>query len=515
MLLFPRLPCVAARQAAAAPALRRVLGIPVKRSAAFRRNFHTTNLYCFAASPTWSNMNFATFDNIINGKPRGAAHTFSGVNPSTKEKLWDLPVATTEDVEDAVRAAKKALPAWAAKSQEGRAELLEQWLQELTKHAKELATIVAKECGKPMSLAEFEVFTSQEYVRYHSKLRLPEDRFEDDAKVITTKYEPIGVSAAITPWNFPLILTFGKIGPALVTGNTMIVKPSPFTPYALAKAIEIAQKFLPPGVLQVLNGDDNLGPWLTEHPEIGKISFTGSIPTGRKIAQVCAKQLKPCTLELGGNDAAIILPDVDVEYVARRCVEGAFFNSGQMCVATKRVFVHESIYKPFIAAMVSAVKEHKIGPVQNEVQYKKVLGYFEDSKHSGYRFAAGTPNPSQADGYFIQPTIIDNPPDDSRIVKEEPFGPILPVQSWSTEEEVIRRANDTNTGLAGCVWGRDVAHAQELGAKLEVGTVFINSWEILVPQGYLGGLKESGLGGEWGPHGLRSWVNPKVFHTYK
>lgn len=243
---------------------------------------------------------------------------------------------------------------------------------------------------------------------------------------------PMGIIAAICPWNFPLAIAMNKIGPALVTGSCIIVKPSPFTPYSVLKFAEIAQQFLPPGVLQALNGDEKLGPLITEHPGIHKISFTGSSATGKRVMQSAAKTLKMVTLELGGNSATIVCPDVDVVKVAPSVAIGAFFNSGQLCVATKRLYVHKDIYKELLEEIVKVVKGWKtgpameesgvmLGPVQNEMQYNIVKGFFEDCATNGYEFAlpgdVGT-----GEGFVIQPAIIDNPPDSAKIVREEQFG---------------------------------------------------------------------------------------------
>ena len=236
---------------------------------------------------------------------------------------------------------------------------------------------------------------------------------------------------AICPWNFPIILSMGKVIPALLTGCTIIAKPSPYTPYTTLKTIELAQDIFPPGVVQVLGGDDQLGPMLTAHPGIAKISFTGSIATGKKIMAACAPTLKRCTLELGGNDAAIVLPDVDVAKTAPELVMGAFQNSGQVCVATKRIYIHRDIYDEMLREMVTFTKSMRVGapgsgamlgPIQNEMQYAKVKDFFHDTKSKGYKFAVGEPDVAPSDGFYIQPTIIDNPPNDSRIIQEEPFG---------------------------------------------------------------------------------------------
>jgi len=241
--------------------------------------------------------------------------------------------------------------------------------------------------------------------------------------------------------------------------------------------------------------------------------------------QSAAKTLKRVTLELGGNDASIILPDVDIAKTAPVVAMGAFRNSGQVCVATKRIFIHQDIYEPFLKAMVEFTNNLKvgqsneegvlIGPIQNEMQFERVQGFFQDSKKNGYKFAAGTDEVKESKGYFVQPTIIDNPPSDSRIIMEEPFGPIVPVQPWTDEAEVIRRANNTNTGLGACVWGKDIEHAQEIGRQLEAGSVFINSHEKPTPQAIFGGHKESGIGGEWGTQGLLAYCNAQAMHVYK
>lgn len=243
-------------------------------------------------------------------------------------------------------------------------------------------------------------------------MKLPEEVLEDDEKIITTRYVPLGVVGAICPWNFPLVLSIGKIAPAVMAGNCVIIKPSPFTPYTTLKEVELAQEIFPPGVVQVVGGDDKLGPMLTSHPDIAKISFTGSIATGKKIMAACAGTLKRVTLELGGNDAAIVLPDVDIEKTAPEVAMGAFFNSGQVCVATKRIYVHEKIYRPFVNAMIKFTQTIKVGssddegvllgPIQNAMQYEKVKGFFADSKSAGHNFVAGSDEVKKGSGYFVQ-----------------------------------------------------------------------------------------------------------------
>ncbi|KAF3278899.1 hypothetical protein TWF970_004444 [Orbilia oligospora] len=317
-----------------------------------------------------------------------------------------------------------------------------------------------------------------------------------------------------------------KIGHAVLTGNTVVCKPSPFTPYTGLKVVELAQQFFPPGVVNVLSGDDNLGPWMTSHPGIDKISFTGSSATGRKVMESCSKTLKRVTLELGGKDPAIILPDVDVPLVAAQIAFYSFFNSGQICIATKRIYVHSSIAKEFTTALVSVVKGLKVGdgmkegmfmgPVNNSMQYEKVLGFIEDIKKTSgdiilggdtKRFRYKAEDQEGRSGYFIDPTIVFNPDENSKIMREEPFGPVLPVVTWDNDEEVIRRANDTDMGLGASVWGKDLERAERIARQIEAGSVWINQHLGGTGVAPFGGWKGSGIGVENGKEGLAGWCN--------
>ncbi|KAG9960568.1 betaine aldehyde dehydrogenase 1, partial [Aureobasidium melanogenum] len=466
------------------------------------------------------------FANIINGEARTKSDNYhQGVNPASGEKLWNVPIATQSDVDEAVAAAQKAFESWSRKPIEERKELLKNFRDLWSGYQEEFTTLLCKETGKPRQFAAMEVGAVCAFFDHHISLNIPEERVEDDEKILTTRYMPLGVVGAICPWNFPLVLSFGKICPALLTGCTIIVKPSPFTPYTSLKAIELAQTIFPPGVVQVLGGDDKLGPMFTEHPGIAKISFTGSTATGKKIMAACSKTLKRVTLELGGNDASIVREDVDIEATAPQLVMGAFQNSGQVCVATKRIYIHEKIYRPMVDAMAKVAASLKVGtpdekgvmlgPTQNQMQYEKVKTFFQDSKDKGYNFITGSGDVEEKKGFWIQPAIIDNPPNDSKIIQEEQFGLILPVQPYSDEEEVIKRANSTNSGLGACVWSKDEKAAERIALRLEAGSVFINSFEKPTPQAIFGGHKESGIGGEWGTQGLLSYCNPHVIHLYK
>ncbi|KAK3117435.1 hypothetical protein LTR53_001200 [Teratosphaeriaceae sp. CCFEE 6253] len=386
--------------------------------------------------------------------------------------------------------------------------------------------LLTLEGGKPRSVAAFEVDFVLRWFKYHLTLALDEERVELQDRTLVTRYTPLGVVAAICPWNFPLVLTIGKVLPALLTGCCVIVKPSPFTPYTTLKIVEIALDIFPPGVFQGLNGDDSLGPAMVTHPDIAKISFTGSVPTGMKIMEQSGSTLKRITLELGGNDAAIILPDVDISKVAKQIVSSALLNAGQMCVATKRVYIHTSIYERFVAAAVDAMqeviaghpdsREATMGPIQNKPQYDRVIALLEDSKTHGYTLRAGKQIAENLEGgLFVQPTLVDNPPDSSRVVVKEAFGPIFPTLKWTDTEELLARVNATETGLGASVWSSNVENASAIARRLEVGSVWINMIETPIPDAYFSGHKRSGIGGEWGKYGWRAYCNAQVIHTMK
>jgi len=376
-----------------------------------------------------------------------------------------------------------------------------------------------------LMFAKAETASAVQWIRTLSGFELPEEIVEeDDTKKIIVRHTPLGVAVGIVPWNFPIQLAVGKITPSVVTGNPIIIKPSPFTPYCDLKLGELAQQFFPPGVIQVLSGDDNLGPWLTAHPGPDKISFTGSTVTGKKVMESASKTLKRVTLELGGKDPTIICPDVDIATVAPKVATLAFLNSGQICLAIKRIYVHEDIYEPFLKAMVEFTKTLKVGdgaeegtflgPVQNSMQYEKVKTFFTDIEKAGQKVAVGGVNEDKP-GYFITPTLIDRPAEDSKLATEEPFGPIVPVMTWKDEQEVIDRANATKMGLGASVWATNLDTANRIAMSLEAGSVWVNTHLELDPRAPFGGHKESGVGFEWSAAGLKAYCNSQTLYLKK
>ncbi|KAF4965913.1 hypothetical protein FSARC_6338 [Fusarium sarcochroum] len=459
------------------------------------------------------------FTQIINGKGVPTEKTRRGINPATLEEKEEVPVATEDNLNEAVRAARKAFLSWSKVPWDERKNKLVQWANAIDTYKKDFADLLVAEQGKPLSVAIGEVDAAITWIKGQSSLMLPEEVVEDSEKRrVITRYTPLGVAAAIVPWNFPLFIAVVKIIPALLTGNVVIVKPSPFTPYCGLKLVELAQHFFPPGVIQALSGDDSLGPWITNHPGIDKISFTGSTETGKLVLQSASKTLKRVTLELGGNDPAIVFPDVDIDRVAEKLAQSAFLSSGQICLAVKRIYVHESIYKDFRDAIVRHVKSYTIGdgakygtthgPVQNEMQYYRIKSFFDDIEKHDWKVAVGGKiDPAPLNGYYVSPTIIDNPPHDSRIVTEEPFGPILPLISWKDEQEVVEHANNTLMGLGASVWSDDLEAAERVARSIEAGSVWVNAHLETTPLAAFGGHKESGIGAEYGVEGLKAYCN--------
>ncbi|ETS73195.1 hypothetical protein PFICI_15140 [Pestalotiopsis fici W106-1] len=468
-------------------------------------------------------LDFTKFQNVINGKLVDTKETRRTVNPSTFEELYPVPVSSQTDIDEAIEAAKKAQESWANVPWAERAQAVKDYADALEALSEDFVKQLVTEQGKPKAFAQGELADAVKWLRQFAEFPEPEDVLQDDdKKKVITRYTPLGVAVGIVPWNFPIQLSAGKIGAALITGNSFILKPSPFTPYGGLKLAELGQRFFPPGVFQALSGDDNLGPWLTAHPGVDKVSFTGSTATGKKVMESCAKTLKRVTLELGGNDPAIICADVNPAEVAPGVAFMALANSGQICIAIKRIFIHESVYDDVLKAMVAFVKSLKVGdgheegtflgPINNQQQFERVKNLLEDIEKTQLNIATGTTKNVGEKGYFIQPTIIDNPPEDSRIVVEEPFGPVFPVLKWSDEEDVIKRANNTDMGLGASVWTRDPQQAERIGRRLKAGNVWINCHGEVQPNAPFGGHKQSGIGYEWGVGGLKAYCNAQSIY---
>ncbi|CEF85172.1 unnamed protein product [Fusarium graminearum] len=465
-------------------------------------------------------MDFTTFSNIIAGSPRGSDITTSGTNPLNQAPLWPAPVATANDVEDAVHAAKEAFPSWSQMSYKQRTELLDRFADLYLSHASDFCQLLTKECGRSVEKAAIEVYFAAQWLRYPSKYELPEEKIEDDEKTVIVTHEPLGVVAAICPWNFPLMLAIGKIAPALATGNCVILKPSPFTPYSSLKLVELAQQVFPPSVLQVLHGNNDLGPRLVKHSDIQKISFTGSTATGKQILKDGADTMKCITLETAGNNASIVLPDVDLRAIIPQIAGGLWFNAGQVCAATRRLYIHQDIFDEAVAQLQEATAETSkdlvsgVGPIQNQAQYEKLKQALVDARQAGYTLISpGRREPEE--GFFVQPTIVVSPPQEADIVQHENFGPIVSCIKFSSVDEAVSMANSSNSGLAASVWSSDISTARQVASSLEAGNVYINGPPRPDPHVPFGGHKQSGLGVEYGLQGLLSYCQTKSTYLYK
>lgn len=453
----------------------------------------------------------------INGRRITSDNTDVAINPATEQPIASFPLGNRQHLDQAVEAASAAFLTWRDTTVSERREAVEGLADQIEKHYEAFLTLLTTEQGKPRAGAEWEIGGSIYWLREIAKQSLPEEVVRDDGENrVVTRYTPIGVIGGITPWNFPLLLAVWKIAPALMAGNTMVLKPSPYTPLCTLWFGELAQSVLPPGVLNVVSGGNELGQWMTEHAGIGKIAFTGSTATGKRVMQSAASNLKRLTLELGGNDPAIVLPDVDPEAIAKDLFWASFQNSSQFCVATKRLYVHEDIYDRLVTALVDYARtvrvdngllvDTQLGPLQNRMQYEKVCNLLQDSVAERHRVLLGGV-PADAKGFFIPITLIDNPPDDSRCVVEEAFGPVLPILKFRDIDDVVRRANDTEYGLAASVWSADVEKAQAVARRLEAGTVWINQIHVFGPDIAFGGHKQSGMGIENSLHGLSEYCN--------
>lgn len=453
------------------------------------------------------------FKLIIAGQScHGEAGQLDIINPATGAVAAQCRTASVAQVDQAVDAAKHAFIGWQTYSHAQRKTILNNIADEIEKHAETLAELVVLEQGKPLALAQMEVQGAIGWTRYTASLDLPVDIIEDsEHKRIERHYQPLGVVASITPWNWPLMIAVWHIMPALRAGNVVINKPSEFTPLATLKLCEIIQQQVPAGVISVVVGNGEVGEALSSHPDVQKVVFTGSTRTGQQIMSGAVKTLKHLTLELGGNDAGIVLPDANLDKIAKQLFNVAFLNAGQTCAALKRLYVHESQYEALAQKLADIANAQVVGdgmlsgttfgPVQNQMQYQKVKTLIADAISQGAKALSGNQTvPEQ--GYFIAPTILTEVDESCGVVQQEQFGPVLPILKYRDIEDAIARANASEFGLGGSIWSSDLPAAQVYASKLQCGTVWINSHAEVVPHAPFGGWKMSGLGAEFGLAGL-------------
>jgi acyl-CoA reductase-like NAD-dependent aldehyde dehydrogenase len=452
-----------------------------------------------------------------------AGQAFLGVrNPATGDLLARARECTRDQLDLAMRAAEDARSGWSDVLEVRRAALLA-LAAAVEADLDGLARLITSEQGKPLAEARDEVRDSIGDLRYFATVDIPVSEVGVPGRAsVKVLRRPAGTVAAITPWNFPLGTVVAKVAPGLAAGCTMVVKPSPFTPLSALRLGELARDIVPPGVLNVVSGGNQAGEWMSEHPVARMVSFTGSIATGKRIAVAAARDLKRVTLELGGNDPAIVLDDADVGSVAGQLFRNAFANCGQVCVAVKRVYVPERMHAPMVDALAALAQAAKVGdgsnedtdlgPLCNQMQHDRVAELVAVAIGRGARIAHGG-RPIGGPGHFFEPTVLSGVDDSDRIVAEEQFGPVLPVLSYQTIDEVVRRANDTHFGLGASVWTGDPDRGAAMATAIESGTVWVNTHQDAVPGQPFGGLKWSGIGVEGGQWGLIGFTDLQVVHV--
>ncbi|WP_247629468.1 aldehyde dehydrogenase family protein [Microbacterium croceum] len=442
---------------------------------------------------------------------------------ATRETIGYAPVYTVADLNDAVAAARAAQPAWAAIGHAERSRILHAIADDLEAHSEELAVLLSREQGKPLNgpNARFEVGACALWTRTAADTAIePEVVFEAGESRAEVHYDPLGVVGAIGPWNWPMMITVWQIAPSLRMGNTVVVKPSEYTPLSVLALAEIYNRHLPAGVLTVISGDREVGAAIAAHPDLDKIMFTGSTATGRRIVEASAGSLARLTLELGGNDAGIILPGTDIEAIAENLFWGIFINTGQTCAALKRLYVHDSQYEQVVDTLAQLARTmplgngldeaNVLGPLQNEKQFDIVAALVDDARANGARIVAGGAAAPEHGPLFYQTTVVADIADGARLVDEEQFGPVIPVIRYSDVDDAVRRANASAQGLGGSVWSQDVDAATEVARRVQAGTVWINQHGAINPHVPFGGIKASGYGQEFGVAGLKAVSAPKV-----
>ncbi len=462
---------------------------------------------------------------LINGEITTSKQTFPVINPATLTIIAEAPIATAEQINTAVDSAHDAFATWSSSQKiDFRKSTLLACQKALEHHIDEIGELLTLEQGKPLKAAKSEVTSSLAKIPNILNYDFFSKTLEENEKgKVEMQLIPFGVVTAITPWNYPVYIAISKIVAALWVGNTIVLKPSEYTPLTTLKIGEILKDVLPKGVLNIVSGSGEVGALLVKHPKVRMVSFTGSVPTGKAIAAMCADDLKRVTLELGGNDAAILLEDAPIDKIAEKIFWGAFTNSGQICTAIKRVYVHQSQLEQ-LAEILNKIAADTIvgdgtdpttqmGPLNNKMQYDKVLNYYKAAKESGAKIWGG--GPVDGPGYFFKPTIVTNLEQGHPLIEEEQFGPILPLISYDDINKAIDKANALNVGLAGSVWSQDENKAYDVAQQMHSGTIWVNTVHDAHQDACFGGVKQSGIGREGGIEGLKSFGEFKMIYKRK
>jgi acyl-CoA reductase-like NAD-dependent aldehyde dehydrogenase len=457
---------------------------------------------------------------LVDGDLISGPHVAEVINPATAQPFTTCPRADLALLQHAVDAADAAFPRWSKLRFEERRDSLLQLAAAMEARFNEFSTLLTREQGKPLAQAQFEIGGSIMALRYFATIELADRSLRDSASERIFEHRtPLGVVAAITPWNFPMILLMLKIAPALACGNVVICKPAPTTPLTTLLLGELAAEILPPGVMSTLVDQNDLGAALTSHPRIAKVSFTGSTATGKKVMASAAGSLKRITLELGGNDPAIVLEDADIAKVAPEIFNAAMLNAGQVCLAAKRIYVPRSMHGALFDALGQLARKAvvgdgmdartQIGPIQNRMQFERVLSLLEQSR--GARLVSG--EIPQGTGYFVAPTVVAGLSDDAPLVAQEQFGPLIPVLAYDSLDEVVARANASPYGLGATVWTANPARGIEVARRIESGTVWVNKHMDLPFDVPFGGCKQSGIGREQGMAGVEEFTQARIVNA--
>lgn len=467
-----------------------------------------------------------TYESLLAAITPKGGETREVRDPATDEVIGTAPVQTIDDLNAAIDKAEEAQVAWAALSDEERVDYLNKVADAIEAHAEPLAELLSREQGKPLNgpNARFEVGGCVAWTRVPANTPLPVDVVIDDGEnYAEMHYRPLGVVAAISPWNWPMMISIWQIVPALRMGNTVVMKPAETTTLSVLALIAVMNTVLPEGVLQVVAGPGRtVGDAMTRHPKVAKIMFTGSTPVGKRIIEASAGNVTRLTLELGGNDAGIVLDDVDPKEIAEGLFWGAFINTGQTCAALKRLYVPASIYDEVVDALAEFAKQmpmgvgldenNVLGPLQNPDQFKEVDRLVESAKASGARVVMGGNPDYDAPGNFYPTTLVADIDPHNDLVVEEQFGPALPIIKYTDLEEVIKLANELEVGLGASVWSKDREKARQIAARIQAGTVWINAHGMVNPFIPFGGAKQSGYGQEFGVEGLKAVAQPQVIN---